>query len=475
MTPRRGDATGGCVVLGVGVDNDAPGRPATSPGWTARDVAARLLLRRAPTCWSAPPAARFVSLLDGPDWAAADAAACTPAPVLAGAGRRRRRHRRRPGRRPIILGDHPSIAPESAGDLFDATEIDEILTLRVMTMTEQEKAEARGTDPRAAAILARCDAHDATTRWPGCTGPAATRTDPDACPTLGDAAAIREDECPGGTRARTPGRADQDTVLVGGVPVSQGQPGAAAALPAAPTRRTCSSPGTTAVVARVYFDVDGGTHVAVVLEDDPAADLYDTTGRFSTSRPEELEPLPARGRGARPMTGRVLVAGIGNLFLTDDGFGSEVARRLAARAAARGRQGRRLRHPRHAPGVRPARRVRRAGRRRRPARRRAARATCRCSRSARTTSATASSTRTAWHRSRCSPASASSAARCRPRTSSAASPADVGEGIGLTPAVAAAVDPAVDARPRACSPSSSAARPGGARPRHRHRTRRGPP
>ena len=59
---------------------------------------------------------------------------------------------------PIILGDHPSIAPESAGDLFDATEIDEILTLRVMTMTEQEKAEARGTDPRAAAILARCDA-----------------------------------------------------------------------------------------------------------------------------------------------------------------------------------------------------------------------------------------------------------------------------------------------------------------------------
>ncbi len=57
---------------------------------------------------------------------------------------------------PIILGDHP-VAPESAGDLFDATEIDEILTLRIMTLTDDEKAEARGTDPRAAAILDRCD------------------------------------------------------------------------------------------------------------------------------------------------------------------------------------------------------------------------------------------------------------------------------------------------------------------------------
>ena len=51
---------------------------------------------------------------------------------------------------PIILYDHPEVAPESAGALFDSTEIDEILTLRVMTMTDEEKAEARATDPRAA-------------------------------------------------------------------------------------------------------------------------------------------------------------------------------------------------------------------------------------------------------------------------------------------------------------------------------------
>jgi hypothetical protein len=42
--------------------------------------------------------------------------------------------------------------------LFDSTEIDEILTLRVMTMTDDEKAEARATDPRAGAIVDRCDA-----------------------------------------------------------------------------------------------------------------------------------------------------------------------------------------------------------------------------------------------------------------------------------------------------------------------------
>ena len=58
---------------------------------------------------------------------------------------------------PIILYDHPAVAPESDGPLYDATEIDEILALRVLTMTDEEKAEARATDPRAAAIVDRID------------------------------------------------------------------------------------------------------------------------------------------------------------------------------------------------------------------------------------------------------------------------------------------------------------------------------
>ena len=51
---------------------------------------------------------------------------------------------------PIILYDHPEAAPESPGDLYDATEIDEILALRVLTLTDEEKSEAPGTDARAA-------------------------------------------------------------------------------------------------------------------------------------------------------------------------------------------------------------------------------------------------------------------------------------------------------------------------------------
>ncbi|MDF3142174.1 hypothetical protein, partial [Streptomyces sp. T21Q-yed] len=58
---------------------------------------------------------------------------------------------------PIILPDHPQVAPESPGDLHDAAEIDEILTLRTMLLTDEEKSEARATDPRAAAILDRVD------------------------------------------------------------------------------------------------------------------------------------------------------------------------------------------------------------------------------------------------------------------------------------------------------------------------------
>ncbi len=101
--------------------------------------------------------AEFVSLLEPPPPAEAAVARCIQRrcfPVLAGA----------PGDHtlllisPIILYDHPEIAPQSTEPLYDFTEIDEILTLRVMTMTDEEKASARATDPRAARIVDRCDA-----------------------------------------------------------------------------------------------------------------------------------------------------------------------------------------------------------------------------------------------------------------------------------------------------------------------------
>jgi hypothetical protein len=81
--------------------------------------------------------------------------------------------------------------------------------------------------------------------------------------------------------------------MVSGVRLAQGS-----RVRLRPTRRADAQDlflaGRTAVVSRVYFDVDGGTHVAVVLEDDPAADLYGSTGRYYYFGPEELDPLPAR-------------------------------------------------------------------------------------------------------------------------------------------------------------------------------------
>jgi hypothetical protein len=58
---------------------------------------------------------------------------------------------------PIILYDYPQIAPESPGPLFDGTEIDEILTLRILTLTDEEKNEMRQRDRRAREILERTE------------------------------------------------------------------------------------------------------------------------------------------------------------------------------------------------------------------------------------------------------------------------------------------------------------------------------
>jgi hypothetical protein len=101
--------------------------------------------------------AAFVSLTDPPDALRAHAEACVNSgtwPVLVG----------EPGATgtllssPIILEDHPRIAPESPGDLFDGGEIDQLLVLNILSLTDEEKAEMRATDPRAREILERTEA-----------------------------------------------------------------------------------------------------------------------------------------------------------------------------------------------------------------------------------------------------------------------------------------------------------------------------
>ena len=105
---------------------------------------------------------QFISMTDPPEWAKPAVAECENVgswPVLADPDG---------GRQvvlssPIILYDHPELAPESPGELYDGTEIDEILTLRTLALSDEEKLEARATDPRAAALIDRVESMDAET------------------------------------------------------------------------------------------------------------------------------------------------------------------------------------------------------------------------------------------------------------------------------------------------------------------------
>ena len=99
-----------------------------------------------------------ISLLDPPGQYLAAAKSCKQIgtwPVLVGDEKKGERDAMLSS--PIILYDYPQIAPESPGDLFDGAEIDEILTLRIQTMTDAEKAEMRQLDAHARQILERTE------------------------------------------------------------------------------------------------------------------------------------------------------------------------------------------------------------------------------------------------------------------------------------------------------------------------------
>ncbi|MFI6431030.1 hypothetical protein [Rhodococcus oryzae] len=225
----------------------------------------------------------FVSLLEPPDAAAGPVARAVHRrcfPVLAGA----RGETDTVLISPIILYDHPEVAAQSDGALFDSTEIDEILTLRVMAMTDDEKAQARATDPLAAQIVDRCDAMtpEAMQRLHGTFRD--PRLDPGLIPEVPEGVPWWDPEADGSVRP------DVDAVSVNGVRVAKGS-----AVRLHPSRRADAQDlffdGRTARVASVHADVDGNTHVGVVIDDDPAADLHDWYGRYLYFAPDELEPL----------------------------------------------------------------------------------------------------------------------------------------------------------------------------------------
>jgi hypothetical protein len=99
----------------------------------------------------------FISLTDPPAPLQQAAAACRNVgtwPVLAGD----------PASRdtmlssPIIVSDYPAVAPESPGDFFDATEMDEMLSLRILSLTDEEKQEMRAAGDSARRLLERTEA-----------------------------------------------------------------------------------------------------------------------------------------------------------------------------------------------------------------------------------------------------------------------------------------------------------------------------
>ncbi|MFF4082654.1 hypothetical protein ACFYZN_25055 [Streptomyces sp. NPDC001777] len=283
-------ADDGYVRLSVSVRNEHP-EPVDTKDAAIRSslIGAHLLLRAHD--------AEFVSLLEPPAGAAAAAGRCRQRrcwPVLAGPkgttdtllGA------------PIILYDYPEVAEQSPGALFDSTEIDEILTLRVMTMTEEEKAEARATDPRAREIIDRCDGMSPAglqqlhglLRDPHPPSPEAP---------VSPAADVRDVEPAAFDTAGAPWwdpaadasvRPGSDAVVIGGVRVARGS-----LVRVHPSRRADAQDlffaGQVARVTAVLSDVDGGTHIALVLVDDPASDLHDWYGRYFYFAPEELTPL----------------------------------------------------------------------------------------------------------------------------------------------------------------------------------------
>jgi hypothetical protein len=350
----------GALRLRVRLENRT--EPETAP--RTRDEALRHSLIAAHVLIGVP-GGKFLSLTDPPEWAAAEAAACVNTgtwPVLAG-----------PAEcqdlvlsSPVILYDHPEVAAESVGDLFDATEIDEILTLRTLALTDAEKREARATDPRAAELMDRMDnlppemlerMHGAIRYLRSVPGEAAGLPGGAA---LGRAAAMHGGAAGApGTAAGMPGGGlpgwppepvgglaggtsaepgglpgdpflerpqvpwwdpgadasvspETDHVVVDGVRVARGtrvrmRPGSRRA-----DAQDLFLVGRTALVEAVLHDVDGQVHVAVSPDHDPVADLQASHGRFLYFAPDEIEPIdPADSAGSAASTDPAGPAGPG--------------------------------------------------------------------------------------------------------------------------------------------------------------------
>ena len=235
----------------------------------------------------ATPVDSFVSLLEPPDWASGAVGECVNQrcwPVIVGPSPRRDLMLGSP----VILYDHPVVAPESPGDFFDGTEIDEMLTLQVQTLTDEEKDEARRTDPRAAAIIDRCEAMSTETQASLHGGMLAAdghgiRNDP----VISDPAS--HDATPVDPMPEWSDKGPRKA-LVGTTWVKIGDK-----VRLRPGRRADAHDlflaGKIATIAEIVHTVDDDTHLAVTVDDDPASELMNWHGRYLYFAPDECVAL----------------------------------------------------------------------------------------------------------------------------------------------------------------------------------------
>lgn len=272
----------GLYRLSVGFFNESPASEQSSDRRAVQDAAftsAHLLLGL--------EQGAFVSLLEPPTELEGEIKACTQDgvfPVLAG----------KPGDRsrvlcsPIILYDYPEVAPESAGDFFDATEMDEMLALRVLTLTDEEKAEMRRGDPYARAILERTEAlpNEQLLKVHGAVR--SMRRIPEAEPAAATETMIDPIE-PWDPFAERP---PVESVQIFGMELRKGD-----RVRLWPQKRAdimdMAMEGKIAIIEAIEQELEGNVQLAVVLEDDPGKDLgmlRQAGHRFFFS-PEEVEPL----------------------------------------------------------------------------------------------------------------------------------------------------------------------------------------
>ncbi len=177
---------------------------------------------------------------------------------------------------PIILYDYPQIAPESAGDLFDGAEIDEILTLRIMTMTDEEKREMRGVDDHARRILERTEMlpHDHLLKMHG-----AMRGVPPTAPQQSNEDFFNP-------------KKKVESAIVDGVELKAGDK-----VRIWPRKRAdimdMALEGKVATIEALEHDLENQVHFALVIDDDPGRDmgmLRQSGHRFFYSA-DEVEPV----------------------------------------------------------------------------------------------------------------------------------------------------------------------------------------